>query len=451
MGKYFGTDGVRGVGAEDLSNELAYALGRFGAYVLTRDQKERRPRILVAKDTRISSDMLEASLSAGAMSVGVDVALGGVLPTPAVAFLVRDNGFDAGIVISASHNPFEFNGIKFFSSTGYKLPDEVEEEIEAYIDGEKTIEETFSHENLGRYISSDLLTRNYQKHLLEVLHDDLTGMKIALDCANGATSALAQEVFEFSGAQVHIIHHSPDGININDQCGSTHMEDLSEIVRSGEYDLGLAFDGDGDRCLAVDDTGEIVDGDRIMAIIGLQMKQNSLLKQDTIVATVMSNIGFRSFASQQGIHVLQAPVGDRYVLEEMLAGGYTLGGEQSGHLIFIDHSTTGDGMLTGLLLCEAVKKSGKPLSYWREEIPRYPQVIVNARVPEERKKSYLENEVVREAVERFEKEFNQDGRVLIRPSGTEPLLRVMLEGKEEEVIRRKAQELAALMEEQLNE
>ncbi len=451
MGKYFGTDGVRGVGAEDLSNELAYALGRFGSYVLTKGHMGARPKILVAKDTRISSDMLEASLSAGAMSVGVDVALGGVLPTPAVAFLVRDNGFDAGIVISASHNPYEFNGIKFFSRDGYKLPDEVEEEIEAYIDGHKVIEETFSHDNLGRYISSDLLTRSYQRHLLESLQGDLSGMKIALDCANGATSELALEVFEFSGAQVKIIHQHPDGININDNCGSTHMGDLSELVKAGGFDLGLAFDGDGDRCLAVDETGEVIDGDRIMGLIGLQMKQDTRLKEDTIVATVMSNIGFISFAERHELKVLQAAVGDRYVLEEMLAGGYSLGGEQSGHLIFTDHSTTGDGMLTGLLLCEAVKKSKMPLSHWRQEIPRYPQVIVNAKVPENRKKSYMENEAIRQAVETIEKEFHQNGRVLIRPSGTEPLLRVMLEGEDEAFLLRKARELADLMEQQLKE
>lgn len=451
MGKYFGTDGVRGVGAQDLTNQLAYALGRYGAYVLTKEHMGDRPKILVAKDTRISSDMLEASLSAGAMSVGVDVVLGGVLPTPAVAFLVRENGFDAGIVISASHNPFEFNGIKFFNRDGYKLPDEVEEEIESYIDGDREIEETFTHERLGRYQADELLTSSYEKHLWRSLSEDLSGMTIALDCANGATSAMAAEVFEFAGARVEVIHDSPDGVNINDNCGSTHMGDLTKLVVEKGYDLGLAFDGDGDRCLAVDETGEMFDGDRIMGLIGYRMKQDSLLNQDTIVATVMSNIGFHSFAKKHGISVLQAAVGDRYVLEEMRSGNYSLGGEQSGHLIFSRHSTTGDGLLTGLLLCEAVKKSKKPLSFWREEIPRYPQVIVNARVPEEKKKAYLADDVIRNAIEAFEREFSQDGRVLIRPSGTEPLLRVMLEGKDEAFLQQKAQELAALVEERLNQ
>lgn len=449
MGKYFGTDGVRGVSADSLTNELSYALGRYGTYVLTKDRPKGRARILIAKDTRISSDMLEASLAAGAMSVGADVVLGGVLPTPAVAFLVRYEHFDAGIVISASHNPYEFNGIKFFSADGYKLPDATEEEIEKYLDGELTLSQPFTHESVGRYLPGTLLRQDYLRHLLSVMKDDLSGMKIALDCANGATSELAKELFEFTGAKVAVIHDAPDGININAHCGSTHMESLSQLVREGEFDLGLAFDGDGDRCLAVDEQGEPFDGDRMMAVCGLQMKQHGALKDDTIVATVMSNIGFHTFAKKHGLKVLTTQVGDRYVLERMLEEGYSLGGEQSGHLIFAEHSTTGDGLLSGILLSEAVKRSGKPLSQWRKEIPRYPQVIVNAKVPESKKKSYLENENIRRAIEAIEAEFADSGRVLIRPSGTEPLLRVMLEGEDEAFLHEKATQLAALMEKEL--
>lgn len=446
MGRMFGTDGIRGVANVELTAELAFKVGQCGAYVLTRDLK-RRPRILIGKDTRKSGDMLEAALTAGMCSVGVKVIPLGVIPTPAVAYLTRKYKADAGVVISASHNPCEYNGIKFFNGEGYKLKDEVEDEIEAYIRGEKKIEILPTHGKVGYISANHNAVEDYVAFACSTIDCDLRGMKIAIDCANGASYQTAFKALNKLGANVEAIHNTPDGVNINAKCGSTHMESLQAYVTSIGADVGLAFDGDADRLLAVDENGKIIDGDQIMAVCAKYMMENGVLKQNTLVATVMSNLGLFIAGDKIGLNIPRTKVGDRYVLEEMLDKGYCLGGEQSGHIIFLDHNTTGDGLVSALQFLAVLKKTGIKASEAASLVEVLPQVLVNAVVKPENKDKYLENEQIASECKKLEEEFAGEGRVLIRPSGTEPLVRVMIEGKNQAVLEEKATKLAKLIEE----
>lgn len=446
MGKLFGTDGIRGIANKELTASLAFKTGQCGAYVLTKHTKGRRPRILIGKDTRKSGDMLEAALTAGLCSVGVKVIPLGVIPTPAVAYLTRYYKADAGVVISASHNPCEYNGIKFFNSDGYKLSDAIEEEIEAYITGEKELGELPTHGKVGYVSANHNAVEDYVSFAVSTIDCRLDGMKIAVDCANGASYETAFKALNKLGANVEAIHNTPDGVNINNMCGSTHMESLQAYVKSIGADVGIAFDGDADRMLAVDENGNLIDGDKVMAICAKYMQENGTLKQNTLVATVMSNLGLFIAGEKLGINIPRTKVGDRYVLEEMLANGYNIGGEQSGHIIFLDHNTTGDGLVSALQFLAVLKKTGMKASEAASIVEVLPQVLCNATVKPENKNSYMEVEEIANACAALEKEFAGEGRVLIRPSGTEPLVRVMIEGKDQEYIAKKAKELADMIE-----
>lgn len=448
MGRLFGTDGVRGIANSELTAELAYKLGRAGAHVIAAEAKH-RPRIVVGMDTRISCSMLEAALVSGICSMGAEAVSLGTLPTPAVAYLTRKYSADAGVVISASHNPFEYNGIKFFNNKGYKLADEVEEKIEAIIlDNSEELPMPEGNKVGFRSEIKDA-GRDYIDFLKSTIKLDLKGIKIALDCANGAASELAPILFSELGADICVINNQPDGININCNCGSTHMEGLQKFVLEHGADVGVAFDGDADRMLAVDEKGKLIDGDIIMSIIGLAMKKENNLKRNSIVVTVMSNLGMDIMAGENGINLVKTKVGDRYVLEAMLEKGCILGGEQSGHVIFLEHNTTGDGMLTALKLLESLKSSGKHLSELASVMKVYPQVIKNAKVKNENKEKYMNDELIACKCRELEEEFHGEGRVLIRPSGTEPLIRVMIEGQDANYIAERASELARLIEERL--
>jgi len=439
----FGTDGVRGIANTELTCEIAYGLGRAGAYVLT--EGTHKPKILVAKDTRISGDMLEAALVAGILSVGAEAVMLGVIPTPAVAHLIREYNADAGIMISASHNPVEYNGIKFFDNNGYKLKDELEDEIQRIIESNFEGVPTPIGNALGRsYIKSSALD-DYVNYAISTIDVDFKGLKIALDCANGAASIAAVKAFEKLGAEVHVIYNKPDGTNINDNCGSTHPEELQKYVVAEKCDLGFAFDGDADRCLAVDEKGNLVHGDFILMMCAKHLKELGKLKDDTLVVTVMSNLGLDIACKRERINVIKTKVGDRYVLEEMVKDGYVLGGEQSGHIIFLDHNSTGDGLVTALQVAAIRKKENKALSELASIMKELPQVLVNAKVPNDKKNIYLEDEEIVEAIKKIEESLNGVGRVLIRPSGTEPLVRVMLEGENQEEIDRMANELVDLI------
>lgn len=445
MGKLFGTDGIRGIANAELTAELAFKTGQCGAYVLTKSI-ERRPVILIGKDTRKSGDMLEAALSAGLCSVGARVVSLGVIPTPAVAFLTRYYKADAGVVISASHNPCEYNGIKFFNSEGYKLKDEIENEIEEYIEGRKQIGSLPTHGDVGYVRSGKNALNDYVNFAISTTDIRLNGLKIAIDCANGASYKTAFKALNRLGADVEAIHNTPDGVNINRRCGSTHMESLRQYVVSIGADVGIAFDGDADRMLAVDENGEIIDGDQIMAICAKDMMSRGKLKDNTLVATVMSNLGLFIAGEKLGISIPKTKVGDRYVLEEMLDKGYVLGGEQSGHIIFLDYNTTGDGLVSAIQFLSVLKKTGKKASELAKIVTVLPQVLCNARVKNEYKQTYAKIPEIAEMINELEKEFNGSGRVLIRPSGTEPLVRVMLEGTDKTYISKRAEELAALIE-----
>ncbi|MGI6669931.1 MAG: phosphoglucosamine mutase [Acetivibrionales bacterium] len=448
MARLFGTDGVRGIANSELTAELAYKLGQAGAYELTAEAKH-MPKILVGMDTRVSGPMLEAALVAGICSVGADAVCLGVVPTPAVAYLTRYYKADAGVVISASHNSYEFNGIKFFDSKGYKLPDAMEDRIEKLIrDGLDRLDPP-TGAGIGRKSTEYNALRDYIEFLKETADVSLKGLKIAIDCANGASYKAAPAIFAELGARVFAINDKPDGLNINKGCGSTHISGLQEHVIQTGADLGFAFDGDADRVLAVDEKGNVVDGDRIMAIIGLALKQSGRLEKDTIVVTVMSNMGLDIMAEKYGINLVKTKVGDRYVLEEMLEKGYVIGGEQSGHVIFLKHNTTGDGLLTALQLLNVLKSSGKKLSELASVMQVLPQVLKNARVKNENKHCYMDDEVVARLCRELENEFHGEGRVLIRPSGTEPLVRVMIEGKDKDYIEKKAAELVEVIEQRL--
>lgn len=445
MSRLFGTDGVRGVANKELTPLLAMQLGQAGASVLTKEISH-KPTIMVGCDTRISGDMLANALMAGVCSVGANAVYVGVVPTPAVAYLTRKNHMDAGVVISASHNPVEFNGIKFFDANGYKLPDAMEDEIEAIIKNDMKDLAFPTGTEIGSITYRTDAREDYVKHATEAIPVDLHGMKIVADCAEGASYYTSVEALKLLGADVVAIHNNPDGTNINAGCGSTHMEELMERVKAEKADVGLAFDGDADRLLAVDEKGNKVDGDQIMGIVGNYLKEQKKLKKDTIVATVMSNLGFFLMGEKQGIHMEQTKVGDRYVLERMRQIGANLGGEQSGHVIFLDENTTGDGLLSALHLLQVLVDTKKPLSELATIMEVLPQALVNAKVPNDKKNSYMENPQIADAIDALTKKFAGEGRVLIRPSGTEPLVRVMIEGRDQNRIQEEAEKLAALIE-----
>ncbi|MGL4797636.1 MAG: phosphoglucosamine mutase [Paraclostridium sp.] len=448
MRKYFGTDGVRGIANTELDCDLAYKLGRAGGYVLT--QGKEKVKVIVGKDTRVSGDMLESALIAGLMSVGCDVITVGVIPTPGVAYLTRHYNADCGVVISASHNPVEYNGIKFFNQDGYKLDDSIELEIEKYIDDISKVEVHPTGDKVGRKLHQHDAVRDYVDYLKSIVNIDLTGVKVVLDCANGAAYKVGPMVFEELGATVISINNNPDGNNINDNCGSTHPENLQKAVVENNADLGLAYDGDADRLISVNEKGQIVDGDHIMILSAIYLKKHNKLAKDTLVVTVMSNIGLVIAAKENNIKLATTGVGDRYVLEEMKNSGYNLGGEQSGHMIFLDYNTTGDGVLSSLILAQIVKEEGKTLSQLASVMTQYPQVLVNARIKNENKTKYMDFPEIKSEIERIEKLMDGSGRVLIRPSGTEPLVRVMLEGKDEGQLKELATNLANLMQEKLS-
>ncbi|RDY31801.1 phosphoglucosamine mutase [Lachnotalea glycerini] len=444
MGRLFGTDGVRGIANSELTIELAMKLGQAGAYVLTKENAH-KPTIIVGCDTRISGGMLANALMAGICSVGANAIYLGVLPTPAVAYLTRKYKVDAGVVISASHNPMEFNGIKFFNAEGYKLSDALEDEIEELIHNNMNNVNMPIGAEIGKIEYKTDAKEDYVKFVKSVVDVDLTGVRIVADCAEGAAYYTAIRTLTELGADVVAIHTNPDGTNINSNCGSTHMEELMARVVYEKAALGLAFDGDADRLLAVDENGKLVDGDELMAICGYYLKENGRLKKDTIVATVMSNLGFMLMGTKNGLRIEQTKVGDRYVLERMIEIGANLGGEQSGHIIFLDENTTGDGLISALHLLEVVVKTKKPLSELAQIMEVMPQALVNAKVPNHKKDKYMEYAEIAEEIQEIEKMFAGEGRVLIRPSGTEPLVRVMIEGKNQKVIEKEAHKLAELI------
>ena len=447
MGKLFGTDGIRGVVNAGLDADLAYKVGLAAATVLAK-KKGGKPLVTIGKDTRISGDLLKGSLISGLCTAGADVLDLGTLPTPGVAWVTVDEEADAGIVISASHNPFEHNGIKIFNGKGFKLSDELEEKIEDIV--------LFGSNNVPMKTGADIgkvsyaapkASEDYIDHLESTIDSTLGGLHILVDCANGAASATAARLFDrFSKLRTDVINADPDGVNINDRCGSTHMDALAAMVKAGGYDIGIAFDGDADRCLAVDELGNLIDGDQIMAACGLDMKSKGELPGDTVVATVMSNLGFHVHAKENGISLECTDVGDRNVLERMVARGYRLGGEQSGHMIFLDHATTGDGQLTALKILALMKESGRKASEVFGACPRYPQVLINIPVADnDVKKANMASPLLAQAVQREEEALSGEGRVLVRPSGTEALMRVMVEAKTEEQARQAGQRLADLI------
>lgn len=453
MRKYFGTDGIRRIANTELTPELVYKVAKAGAYVLSK-HTDHAPTILIGRDTRISGTLIESAMTAGFLSYGANVKLLGVIPTPAVAYLTRKLKADASVVISASHNTFEFNGIKFFSNKGMKIPDALEEEIEEVMDSGRLEELTAKNEKIGvAEYCFDLMNEYiyfFRKHfddsIEKHLRDDFV---VGIDTANGATSVVAEKVFKDLGINYKIINHTPDGININDNCGSTHLGNLKKFVVENKLSLGIAYDGDGDRCLAVDENGEEIDGDKLLAIISSSLKKKGKLNKDTIVATVMSNLGLNKYAESKGLQLIQTKVGDRYVLEEMLKEGYNLGGEQSGHVILLDYNPTGDGILTSLMLIQTILEENKKASELASMIKLYPQVLINAKVNADKKYDYEKDEDIKKAIADLEKEFAGNGRVLIRPSGTEPLVRVMIEGEDQAYLTKRAQEIVNLIEEKL--
>ena len=453
MRKYFGTDGIRRIANTELTPELVYKVAKAGAYGLSK-HTDHTPTIFIGRDTRISGTLIESAMIAGFLSYGANVKTLGVMPTPAVAYLTRKFKADASVVISASHNTYEFNGVKYFSNKGMKIPDSLEEEIEQVMESGKLEELTACNDKIGVSENREDLLEEYvfffrkifEDKLLDVLDDDF---RVVIDTANGATSKVAPKVFKALGINYEVINNCPDGININKDCGSTHIENLAKYVVENHFNLGIAYDGDGDRCLCVDENGNILDGDIILAIVSNYLKKNNKLKKDTLVATVMSNLGLKKYCKENGIDFVQTSVGDRYVLESMLENGYNLGGEQSGHIIFLDYNPAGDGILTSLMLIEILLKSKKKASELASIVTIYPQVLVNAKVSGDKKYKYLEDEVIKAKIEEIEKEFADTGRVLIRPSGTEPLVRVMIEGENQDILDKRAHELANLIEERL--
>ncbi|HIS78318.1 MAG TPA: phosphoglucosamine mutase [Candidatus Caccousia stercoris] len=444
MGRLFGTDGVRGVANSELTCEMAMNIGRAAAMVLTDDDR-RHPRILIGKDTRKSSDMLEAAITAGLCSVGANVIQLGVVPTPAVAFLVGKYKADAGIVLTASHNPCEFNGIKIFSGDGYKLPDALEEQIEAIVLDHVDTPPTPVGGDLGTVTTAPNVVRDYVDHVKCTVPFSLDGLRIAIDCANGASSRTAETLFTELGAECHMLANEPNGVNVNDNCGSTHMEGLMAYVKEHGLDAGVAFDGDADRCLAVDENGNLVDGDFVMAICAADMKSRGKLAKSTVVGTIMTNMGFNRFCDENDMKFSSTKVGDRYVLEEMLLEGYNFGGEQSGHVIFLDFATTGDGQMTAAQLLSIMRRRQAKLSSLATIMQRYPQVMVNVTTSPEGKLRFYTDTEVKESIEKAKAALGSTGRIIVRPSGTEPLLRVMVEGENEEQISELANQVADVL------
>lgn len=448
MGRLFGTDGARGVANKELTCELAMQIGRAAAMVLAAKHIT-RPRVMIGKDTRMSSDMLESAIAAGLCSVGADVLLLGVVPTPAVAYLVREKGYDAGVMISASHNPCEYNGIKIFKSDGYKLPDAVEEQIEQIILDEAAVPPVRIGGDVGTVRSDPAMREEYIRHVYRTSDYIFADMHIALDCANGSAAYTAPKLFADLGAQCELLACEPDGVNINRDCGSTHLENLQKYVREHHLDAGFAFDGDADRLLCVDAEGNVVDGDKIICICASDLKARGKLRNDTAVVTVMSNMGLRKFCEERGIRTENTKVGDRYVLENMLQNDYVLGGEQSGHVIFLDYANTGDGQLTAVQVLNVMKRTGRTLASLASEMEVYPQVLQNVRVSNMGKIRLATDPEVQAAIAEAEKELGESGRVLVRVSGTEPLVRVMLEGKDRALIEKLCGEIAEVVRERL--
>ena len=454
MRKYFGTDGIRRIANTDLTPELVYKVAKAGAYVLSKHTNH-APTILIGRDTRLSGTLIESAMTAGFLSYGANVKLLGVIPTPAVAYLTKKLKADASVVISASHNTFEFNGIKFFSNKGMKIPDRLEEEIEEVMESGKLEELTAKNEKIGvSEIREDLIDEYvyfFRKNFDEdIENNNREDFKVLIDTANGATYKVVEKVFTNLGIKYKIINNKPDGININKNCGSTHLEMLQEEVVKGKFNLGIAYDGDGDRCLAVDENGNIIDGDKILAVISNYMKKNGTLNKNALVATVMSNLGLNKYAEKNNIKFIQTNVGDRYVLEQMLKDGYNIGGEQSGHVILLDYNPTGDGILTSLMLIKIILEENKTASEVCNIVKIFPQVLVNAKVDSNKKDMYKNDTEIIQKIESIEKEFSGNWRTLIRPSGTEPLIRVMIEGEDINEITKRAKELAKLIEEKLN-
>jgi phosphoglucosamine mutase len=444
--RLFGTDGVRGIANQDLTADLAFKLAQASAHTLHKETHQ--PIVLIGKDTRKSCDMFEAALSAGFFSMGLSVIRLGVIPTPGVAYLTKLTDAACGVMISASHNPAEYNGIKFFSNDGYKLPDETEDIIEKKINHGSGFAPVLP-DKIGIYQDQQQLTTKYMHHLSATIPSDLSGLTITLDTANGAAYQLAPALFESLGAKLHLIHHHPDGLNINRDCGSTHLADLqAKVVETGS-DFGFAFDGDADRLIAVDEIGDVVDGDKIMALLAIRMKETGRLSQDTLVTTVMSNLGLELALQAAGCRLVRTKVGDRYVLEEMIHSNFTLGGEQSGHIILSEYSTTGDGVLTALQLASLVREKNRTLSSLAAVMTSYPQVLVNAHVNNKRKYDYLEDPEITREIKELEVRMAGEGRVLIRPSGTEALVRVMLEGSKQDELNHMATRLAQIIEKRL--
>ncbi len=448
MGRLFGTDGARGVANSELTCELAMKIGRAAAMVLT-ESCAHKPKVLIGMDTRASSHMLAAAIGAGLCSVGADVLIIDVVPTPAVAFLVKEYDYDAGVMISASHNPCEYNGIKIFQGNGYKLPDELENEIEEIILDETKVPPVVLGGDVGKISFSSKAVDDYIFHLAMTADGDFKGMKIALDCANGSASVTARALFTRLGAKCCIINETPNGTNINENCGSTHLEQLQKFVVENKCDIGFAFDGDADRLLIVDENGEVVDGDKIIAVCSKFMKENNKLKNNTAVVTVMSNMGFFKFCENNGINCIKTKVGDRYVLEEMVKNGYAIGGEQSGHIIFLDYATTGDGQMSAIQVLNVLKSTGKKISELASEMQVYPQVLINVRVSNFGKARLEKDKEVQLAIREASEELGDTGRVLVRVSGTEPLVRVMLEGEDYNQIKSLAESIAKVIEERL--
>lgn len=449
MGRLFGTDGARGVANTELTAELAMNIGRAAAMVLINDEVE-HPTILIGKDTRLSGDMLEGALIAGLCSVGANVKLLGVVPTPAVAYLIGKYNADAGIMISASHNPFEFNGIKIFSSDGCKLPDDLENRIEEIVLDNVVPYAIAKDENIGKVTRLETAADDYVDHVAKSVGCDLEGMEIALDCSNGSSSRTAEKLFTKLGAKVHVLFDKPDGININKDCGSTHIGRLQSYVREHKLCCGLAFDGDADRCLAVDENGNLVDGDYLIAICAKDMKDRGMLKKNAVVGTVMTNMGFNKFCEENDMTFVSTKVGDRYVLEAMLREGYNIGGEQSGHIIFLDYATTGDGELSGTMILSIMKRTGEKLSTLAKVMERMPQVLINVKVSAEGKLAFYTDKEVKAEINRVTEILGDRGRILVRVSGTEPLVRVMLEGENLEEIQNLAEEAAQVVRERLS-
>ena len=450
MRKYFGTDGIRRIANTELTPELVFRVAKAGACVLARHSNH-TPTILIGRDTRISGTLIESAMTAGFLSYGANVKLLGVMPTPAVAYLTRKLGADASVVISASHNTYEFNGVKYFSNKGMKISDDMEEEIEEIMDSDKIQELTAVNDKIGVSEVATDLEDEYVQFFIDLFGDYFKNkdFTVGIDTANGATYKIAEKVFTKLGIKYKIINNTPDGININQNCGSTHLENLKNFVLDNKLDLGIAYDGDGDRCLAIDEKGNTIDGDMLLAIIAKKLKREGKLNKDTIVATVMSNLGLNKYAEANGMQLKQTKVGDRYVLEDLLKNGENFGGEQSGHIILLDYNPTGDGMLKSLMLMQAIQEEGLPASEVSRIMTVYPQVLINAKVDANKKYDYEKNEEIKQAIVKLEDEFSGNGRVLIRPSGTEPLVRVMIEGTDKEYITKKAKELAELIEKHL--